>query len=111
MYTASVKAGQVAHRAIWSTALVAASALVVALLFSLFLAERIVRPIRNFMEASKKISSGDYAVEVPVETGDELGLLAGEFNKMATQLGRYHEMNIEQIISEKKQGRGDSLQH
>ncbi len=104
MYAASVKAGNVAKRAIWSTVLVAASALIVALIFSLFLAERIVRPIRRFMEASRKISSGDYAVQVPVETGDELGRLAGEFNQMANQLGRYHEMNIEQIISEKNKG-------
>ena len=104
MYAASVRAGGVARRAIWSTALVAASALIVALMFSLFLAERIVRPIRRFMEASRKISSGDYAVQVTVETGDELGRLAGEFNQMAQQLGRYHEMNIEQIISEKNKG-------
>ena len=104
MYTASVRAGTVAQRAIWSTVLVAASALIVALMFSLFLAERIVRPIRRFMEASRKISSGDYTVQVPVETGDELGRLAGEFNQMAKQLGRYNEMNIEQIISEKNKG-------
>ncbi len=82
----------------------AASALIVALVFSLFLAERIVRPIRSFMEASRKIASGDYAVQVPVETSDELGSLAGEFNQMASQLGHYHEMNIEQIISEKNKG-------
>jgi len=104
MYEASVRAGHVAKRAIWSTVLVAISALIVALIFSLILAERIVRPIRYFMEASRKISSGDYAVQVPVETGDELGHLAGEFNQMAAQLGRYHEMNIEQIISEKNKG-------
>ena len=104
MYAASIRAGNVAKRAIWSTALVAASALIVALLFSLFLAERIVRPIRRFVEASRKISSGDYTVQVPVETGDELGRLAGEFNQMAHQLGRYHEMNIDQIISEKNKG-------
>ncbi|MFH1135356.1 MAG: ATP-binding protein [Pseudomonadota bacterium] len=104
MYAASVRAGLVAKRAIWSTAIVAASALMAALIFSLFLAERIVRPIRFFMEASRKISSGDYAVMAPVETGDELGLLAREFNQMARQLGRYHEMNIEQIISEKNKG-------
>ncbi|MDY6824545.1 MAG: ATP-binding protein [Thermodesulfobacteriota bacterium] len=104
MYTASVRAGGVARRAIWSTALVAASSLIVALIFSLLLAERIVRPIRRFMEASRKISSGDYAVQVAVETGDELGRLAGEFNRMAQQLGQYHEMNIEQIISEKNKG-------
>ncbi|MEW5722683.1 MAG: histidine kinase dimerization/phospho-acceptor domain-containing protein, partial [Thermodesulfobacteriota bacterium] len=72
--------------------------------FSLLLSERIVRPLRGFMEASRRIASGDYAVQVPVETGDELGCLAGEFNRMAAQLGRYHEMNIEQIISEKSKG-------
>ncbi|MBN1355049.1 HAMP domain-containing protein [bacterium] len=104
MYAASVRAGGVARRAIWSTALVAALALIAALMFSLFLAERIVRPIRRFMEASRKISSGNYAVQMTVETGDELGRLAGEFNQMAQQLGRYHEMNIEQIISEKNKG-------
>jgi two-component system, NtrC family, sensor histidine kinase KinB len=104
MYAASLRAGKVAKRAIWSTVLVSASALIVALMFSLILAERIVRPIRRFMAASRKISSGDYAVQVPVETGDELGRLAEEFNQMAHQLGRYHEMNIEQIISEKNTG-------
>jgi NtrC-family two-component system sensor histidine kinase KinB len=104
MYNASVRADTVADRAIWSTLFVAASALMVALIFSLLLAERIVRPLRRFMDASRKISAGDYAVQVPVETDDELGRLAGEFNRMAAQLGRYHEMNIEQIISEKTKG-------
>ncbi len=109
MYAASVRAGGVARRAIWSTAFVAASALIVALLFSLFLAERIVRPIRCLMEASRKISSGDYAVQVLVETGDELGRLAGEFNRMARQLGRYHELNIDQIISEKNKADANKI--
>jgi NtrC-family two-component system sensor histidine kinase KinB len=104
MYRASIRAGQVARRAIWSTVLVAAAALMAALIFSLLLAERIVGPIRRFMEASRKISAGDYAVQVPVETGDELGRLADEFNRMAFQLGRYQEMNIEQIIVEKNKG-------
>jgi NtrC-family two-component system sensor histidine kinase KinB len=104
MYAASLRAGTVANRAIWSTVVVAASALILALIFSLLLAERIVRPLRRFMDASRKISAGDYAVQVPVETHDELGRLAGEFNQMAAQLGQYHEMNIEQIISEKNKG-------
>ena len=104
MYSASLRAGTVANRAIWSTVFVAASALIVALIFSLLLAERIVRPLRRFMDASRRISAGDYAVQVPVETDDELGRLAGEFNQMAAQLGQYNEMNIEQIISEKNKG-------
>lgn len=104
MYGASVLAGRVANRAIWSTVFVSASALVIALVFSLWLAERIARPLVRFMEASRKISSGDYTVEVPIEGGDELGRLAGEINRMASQLARYHEMNIDRILSEKSKG-------
>lgn len=104
MHAASLRASRVAGRAIWSTVLAAASASIVALIFSLLLAGRIVMPLRHLMEASRKISEGDYAVQVPLETGDELGRLAGEFNQMAVQLGRYHEMNIDQLISEKTKG-------
>lgn len=104
MYAASLRAGRVAHRAIWSTVLVAAAALAVALIFSILLAERMVQPIRSFMKAARKISAGDYGVRIPVETGDELGNMASEFNEMAAKLGHYHEINIEQIISEKNKG-------
>ncbi len=104
MYGASVRAADVAGRAIWSTTLVAGVALTIALVFSLVLSERIVGPIRRYMTASRTISSGDYGVHVPVETQDEFGQLAEEFNRMAAQLGRYHEMNIEQIIEEKNKG-------
>ncbi|EKD82615.1 MAG: hypothetical protein ACD_39C01187G0002 [uncultured bacterium] len=101
MYTASLKANNVAGRAIWSTALIAVTALITALVFSIFLAERITQPIKSFMKASRTISAGDYTVAVPVETDDELGNLAREFNQMAHQLSHYHELNIEQIVAEK----------
>jgi two-component system, NtrC family, sensor histidine kinase KinB len=101
MYAASKKAHRVAQHAIWSTILVGTSALMAALIFSLLLAERIVRPLVRIMEASRRISSGDYAVAVPVETRDELGHLAREFNRMAAELSHYEDLNIEKIISEK----------
>ena len=101
MYAASLKANNVAGRAIWSTALIAVTALIIALVFSIFLADRITQPIKSFMKASRTISAGDYTVAVPVETDDELGNLAREFNQMAHQLSHYHELNIEQIVAEK----------
>jgi NtrC-family two-component system sensor histidine kinase KinB len=104
MYGASVRAGEVAAKAIWSTSLVAVSALGVALVFSMILADRIVQPIRRFMEAARHISAGDYAVQVPEDGADELSHLAREFNTMATQVGRYHAMNIEKVIAEKNKG-------
>lgn len=101
MYSASNRARNVASRAIFSTVLVAVSALVVALIFSLFLSERISRPLREFMAASRRIGSGDYKVQIPVYTSDELGRLADEFNQMAAQLEHFKKLNIEKILSEK----------
>ncbi len=101
MYNASLRAGVVARNAIWSTLLVAGAAIVVALIFSLILAERIVQPIRRFMEASRNISSGNYEIQVPAEGTDEFGHLAREFNTMAKQLNQFHAMNIEKVIAEK----------
>jgi NtrC-family two-component system sensor histidine kinase KinB len=104
MYAANSRAGAVANQAIWSTVLVATTALIIALIFSIVLANRIVRPLRKFVDASRELSSGDYSIQVPVESRDEFGRLAGEFNRMAAKLGHYHELNIDQIISEKNKG-------
>ncbi|BBO76207.1 PAS domain-containing sensor histidine kinase [Desulfosarcina widdelii] len=104
MYAASLKASQVAKKAIWSTVGVAAVTLFIALAFSILLAQRIIQPIRHFVNASRRISKGDYAVKIPVGTHDELGHLAEEFNSMATQVDQYHKMNIDQIIAEKNKG-------
>ena len=104
MVAASREAHRLAGRAFWSTTTVMAVAILLALIFSFFLADRIVRPVRRFMEASRQISSGDYAVQVPENSKDELGVLGIEFNRMANQLGRYHEMNIDKIIMEKNKG-------
>jgi len=101
MYSARDQAGAIAVRAVWSTIIVAAAALILALVFSMILAEKLVKPLKQFIDASRVISAGDYRVQIPVQTKDELGLLAGEFNQMVSKLKRYHELNIEQIISEK----------
>lgn len=102
MYAARDNAMYLSRRAVISTSMIAGLAILLALIFSFLLAEKLARPLREFAEASRKISSGDYTVHVPVQTSDELGLLADEFNEMAVKLQRYNELNIEQIISEKR---------
>lgn len=101
MYSASETAGAVASRAIWTTSVTTGAAFVLVLVFSIVLAGKITGPIKRFMDASRMISNGDYTVRIPVETNDELGSLAGEFNRMTEHLERYREMNIDQIIAEK----------
>jgi NtrC-family two-component system sensor histidine kinase KinB len=101
MYSSSNRANFVAKRAIFSTLIVALSALIIAFIFSLLLSEKITRPLRDFMFASRRIAKGDYKIKIPIRTSDELGSLATEFNKMAGQLERYRMMNIEQVLAEK----------
>lgn len=62
----------------------------VVVLFSLPLANRLVRPIRALAAATRELASGKYTVRVPVSSsgkaGDELGQLAQDFNSMALTL-------------------------
>ena len=101
MYEASLQSRNLAGRALWSTVVVAALGLIAVLTLSLILPGRLVRPLRELMIASRKIAEGDYGVQVRVDTKDELGSLAGEFNKMARQLRHFRDINIEKVIVEK----------
>ena len=104
MYRVSQNAREGARDAIWSTVVVATIASVVALFFSLVFAERLVRPLRRFVEAAKKIAAGEFSVQLSVERSDELGVLAREFNRMSSQLRQYDMMNVDRIVAEKNKG-------
>lgn len=107
MYSVSATAGKVASRAIWSTLAVAVIASIAALIFSLVFAEKLVLPLRRFVDAAQKISNGEYSVRLSVDTTDELGQLAVEFNRMTAQLRQYHIMNVHRIVAEKN--RADAI--
>src|SRR5262249_36297292 len=57
-----------------------------AVVASLFLARRLVLPIRALHEGAARIGAGDLADRITVRTGDELEALANQFNSMAGQL-------------------------
>jgi two-component system NtrC family sensor kinase len=56
-----------------------------------FVAGRITRPLAVMVEAAGKIAQGDLQHRVAVEGGDEIGRLAGAFNRMTDELSRAHE--------------------
>lgn len=64
--------------------------LVAAVLFALYLAFALARglvdPLRRLVEATRAVAQGDYRIEVPEITDDELGGLARAFNQMAGEL-------------------------
>jgi NtrC-family two-component system sensor histidine kinase KinB len=102
MFAASRRAETVAQTAIGSTVAVTAAAIGLGLGFSLLLSKRLVRPIRQMMEATEALAEGNYDAQVPASRSDELGRLAEGFNAMAKKLGIYHRLNVEQIVAEKR---------
>jgi histidine kinase len=63
-----------------------AVAALVALLVSLFVAGRVVAPVRRLAGASRRLAAGHYAERVPAGGDDELGELAASFNELAGTL-------------------------
>jgi signal transduction histidine kinase len=55
---------------------------------SALFANRLLRPIQTLTEGVKAVAAGDLARKVDVRSGDEIGLLAREFNAMAASLAR-----------------------
>ncbi|MGR8929640.1 MAG: ATP-binding protein [Gammaproteobacteria bacterium] len=53
---------------------------------ALMLAYMLGKPIRRIAAAAKELAVGRYTIRLPVESGDELGQLARDFNEMAAAL-------------------------
>jgi sigma-B regulation protein RsbU (phosphoserine phosphatase) len=54
--------------------------------FSVFLMGLLVRPLGELSEAARKVGGGDFSVQVPVKSGDEVGKLIERFNQMTANL-------------------------
>jgi len=90
--------------------LLAGLAVVVLLILLSVIAANITRPIGVLVEATAKVARGDLDHQVEIETGDELGQLAGSFNQMTeelrqasdslTQWGRTLEKRVEERTAE-----------
>jgi two-component system sensor histidine kinase BaeS len=66
--------------------LVAGSLILISAAVSLALSRRLVQPLRSLVEGTYRLAAGEYEVHVPVESRDEFGSLAGNFNLLALTL-------------------------
>jgi signal transduction histidine kinase len=79
-----------------------------ALFASYFLARRVVGPVRILREGVERIGSGDLGYRFQLKTGDEMEILADEFNRMTTQLQESY-ANLEQKVDERTRELTESL--
>lgn len=75
------------------------TSLLIATILALFLAKTFTNPILKIIEASKKISKGNFDVSISVNSQDEIGVLAKTINDMTYKLGQIENFRKEFIAN------------
>jgi serine/threonine-protein kinase len=60
--------------------------LLLALGFSVLMARRISRPVRQLVDATRRVTAGQYTGRIEATSADEIGELAGAFDRMLEEL-------------------------
>ena len=74
------------HSSLFRSGVLLLVGLGMAILASLMIGYRVVRPLQTLREGVARISGGDLEHHIDVQTGDELQMLADEFNEMTAKL-------------------------
>ncbi len=56
---------------------------------SVWFSKRLTKPIRSMMDRMSEIETGNFKVELPVTSRDEIGILSERFNQMSRELENY----------------------
>ncbi|WP_369310934.1 two-component system sensor histidine kinase BaeS [Providencia rettgeri] len=77
---------------LYTSWVIAALSLFVALIATIFLARSFLKPIKRLLEGTNQLARGDFTTRVPEEGRDELGQLAKDFNHLASTLEKNEQM-------------------
>ena len=80
-----------------------------ALFASYFLARRVVQPVRILREGVERIGAGDLGFRLNLKTGDEIEVLADEFNRMTEQLQDSY-VDLERKVEDRTKELTESLE-
>jgi NtrC-family two-component system sensor histidine kinase KinB len=96
-YKSEAAAG-VAQLWFYRTLLIAGVLVVAGVALAFVLAQRIVGPIRRLTESTVKIAGGDLNASVIVDSSDEVGILAAEYNRMAESLRQLRSSDMGKLL-------------
>ena len=77
-------------------------ALIFGTVASIFAARRITEPLNNLMRGTQSAAAGNINQDFRINTGDEVGILAANFNTMIAEIVA-HRLQLEQQLAEIKQ--------
>lgn len=68
------------------------------LLAAIYFSRKLTQPIHQMMEQMSQVESGNFDIELPVESRDEIGVLSARFNRMSQELKKYiNQVYVSQI--------------
>jgi len=101
MVSAVTKVNDIGNQATLTVFGAAILAIVLSIVASWQFSQYIMEPAEKLTDTVRKLGRGFLDVRADINSQDEIGELASEFNKMAERLQKYEEINIEKLISEK----------
>lgn len=102
MITAEKRAQETSDRATYAVIMAAVIALLLSIIASIQFTRSIRRPVRKLTQTIRRIRQGRFNQKIDVTTEDEIGELSREVNKMTERLRTYEQMNVAELIAEKK---------
>ncbi|MFF2480120.1 ATP-binding protein [Paenibacillus sp. NPDC058071] len=99
-YSASLEqVDDMVSRLLQMSAIVAAAVVLLFLALSLWMTQRIVRPIRELTRAARYMAEGDWTRRAVKRSDDEIGQLAETFNAMVVELNKREKLKNDFISS------------
>ncbi len=101
MIATGTKANNISNQATVAVIGAALLAIVLSIVASWQFSAYILESAEKLTDTVRKLGRGYLDVRANIDSGDEIGELAREFNRMAERLKAYEEINIEKLIYEK----------
>lgn len=98
MLAKSEAAAGVARRWFVTTLIIAGSLVVAGIGLAVWLANRIVRPLRELTTTMARIAAGDLEAKADVASRDEVGILAAGFNSMAERIRELRRSDLGKLL-------------
>lgn len=102
MYNLESRTHSIANQSAYAMLLASIVTLGLSVIATLWLTRVLIQPAEALTERVRQIGAGHLDLKIDVLSNDEIGALSREFNKMTERLRRYEQMNIDQIIAEKR---------
>jgi two-component system, NtrC family, sensor histidine kinase KinB len=98
MLAKSEAAARVAQLWFYRTLVIAGVLVAAGLVLAFLLAKRIIEPLRELTQSTARIAGGDLNAKVTVNSRDEVGMLAAEYNRMAERIRQLRSSDMGKLV-------------